>query len=87
MSFFVGQATVNLGQVLLYGNMILQLLCRVEIILKHVTSIDHQSEEFDRRWKSMQRSSADLPLLVDLQIEARIRLLPYCRDKPAPLSV
>lgn len=84
MSFFVGQATVNLGQVLLNGNMILQLLCRVEIILKHVTSIVDQSGEFDRRWKSMQRSSADLPLLVDLQ---RIRLVPYCRDKPATLSV
>lgn len=60
---------------------------RVEILLKHVTSIDHQSGEFDRRWKSTQRSSADLPLLVDLRIDARIRLLPYCRDMSAPLSV
>lgn len=55
--------------------------------LKHLTSINHQSGEFDRRWTSMQRSSADLPLLVDLRIDTRIRLLPYCRDKPVPLSV
>lgn len=34
----------------------------------------------------MQRSSADLPLLVDLWIDTRIRLLLYSRDKPVPLS-
>lgn len=40
------------------------------------------------RWKSTQRCSADLPLLVDLRIVALIRLPPYgYRDKPAPLSV
>lgn len=84
---FVGQAIVNLCQVFKdcwdYDT---ATAMKSRDSLKHVTSINHPSGEFDRRWTSMQRSSADLPLLVDLWIDTRIRLLLYSRDKPVPLS-
>lgn len=73
---FVGQTIVNLGQVALCGY---DEEWRFSQSLLIVTSI-----EVGRRWKSMQRCSADLLLLIDLWIDAQIRIL--CgRDKPAHL--